>query len=85
MGAGAGSHVNERVPPAPEPPTGYIQPNTQMEKAVTTTTDLTAALAVLRDDYTYRVNLLLDEGREDLAARLADRYVEDAARLVAAA
>lgn len=40
------------------------------------TLDVTTRLEELRDDYTYRVNLLLDEGREDLA----DRYVEDQAR-----
>jgi hypothetical protein len=49
---------------------------------MTTTIDTTAALAALQDDYTYRVNMLLDEGREDLAAALADRYVEDAAAIV---
>lgn len=43
----------------------------------------TARLEELRDDYTYRVNLLLDEGREDLAAELADQYLEDAARALA--
>ncbi len=43
----------------------------------------TARLEELRDSYTYRVNLLLDEGREDLAAKLADQYVEDAARALA--
>ncbi len=46
------------------------------------TISLTEQLAVLRDDYTYRVNLLLDEGRDDLAARLADRYVDDAFRVM---
>ncbi len=51
---------------------------------MTATIDLTEELAALRDDYTYRVNLLLDEGRDDLAARLADRYVEDAFRVVRA-
>jgi hypothetical protein len=49
---------------------------------MTTTYDLTAEITALQDDYTYRVNLLLDEGREDLAATLADRYIDDAARLV---
>ncbi len=44
------------------------------------TLDVTTRLEELRDDYTYRVNLVLDEGREDLAAELADRYVEDLAR-----
>ncbi len=49
---------------------------------MSTTIDMTTELAELQDDYTYRVNLLLDEGREDLAAVLADRYIEDAAALV---
>ncbi len=44
--------------------------------------DLNAELSALQDDYTYRVNLLLDEGREDLATELSDRYVQDAADLV---
>jgi hypothetical protein len=52
---------------------------------VTATRTLSTQLAALQDDYTYRVNLLLDEGREDLAARLADRYLEDAARLMRSA
>jgi hypothetical protein len=51
----------------------------------TTTPDLTARLEALRDEYTYRVNLLLDEGREDLATRLADDYVEEATRALAEA
>ncbi len=47
------------------------------------TLDLTTRLEQLRDDYTYRVNLLLDEGREDLAVKLSDEYVEAAARVLA--
>jgi hypothetical protein len=31
-------------------------------------------LIVLSADYTDRVNVLLDEGRQDLALRLADEY-----------
>lgn len=50
---------------------------------MTTTLDLATRLAALQDHYTYRVNLLLDEGREDLAAQLADQYPDDAARLLA--
>ncbi|MDQ2748158.1 MAG: hypothetical protein M3Y44_01265 [Actinomycetota bacterium] len=48
-----------------------------------TTYDLTTRLATLRDEYTYRVNMLLDEGREDLAAQMADDYVDEAARVLA--
>ena len=47
-----------------------------------TTSSYDAELAALRDDYTYRINLLLDEGREDLATALSDRYVEDAAAIL---
>ncbi len=50
-----------------------------------TTVDLTARLEALRDEYTYRVNMLLDEGREDLATALADDYVDEATRALAAA
>ncbi|PZS14646.1 MAG: hypothetical protein DLM57_14145 [Pseudonocardiales bacterium] len=50
-----------------------------------TTTDLTTRLEALRDEYTYRVNMLLEEGREDLATELADNYVDDAARTLAEA
>jgi hypothetical protein len=39
-------------------------------------------LAELSDDYTYRVNLLLDEGREDLAARLAAEYERESLALL---
>lgn len=48
----------------------------------TTLFDLDAELSALQDDYTYRVNMLLDEGREDLAAELSDQYVQDAADMV---
>ena len=48
-----------------------------------TTIDVTARLETLRDEYTYRLNLLLDEGREDLAAKLSDEYLEAAARILA--
>jgi hypothetical protein len=50
---------------------------------VNTTIDLTTRLEQLRDEYTYRLNLLLDEGREDLAAKLNDEYLEAAARALA--
>jgi hypothetical protein len=55
------------------------------ETNVNTTLDLTTRLEALRDEYTYRVNMLLDEGREDLAAALADDYVEEATRALAEA
>ncbi len=48
-----------------------------------TTLALDARMEQLRDSYTYRVNMLLEEGREDLAAELADQYPEDAARTLA--
>jgi hypothetical protein len=44
--------------------------------------DLRRDLESLQDDYTYRVNLLLDEGREDLASVVADQYVAAAADLL---
>ena len=43
-------------------------------------TTLTTRLEELQDDYTYRVNMLLEENREDLAAKLAEQYPDDAAR-----
>jgi hypothetical protein len=43
----------------------------------------TDTLAELSDDYTYRVNMLLDEGREDLAARLAAEYERESLTLLA--
>ncbi|HEY2041382.1 MAG TPA: hypothetical protein VGH11_01805 [Jatrophihabitans sp.] len=46
---------------------------------------LDARLAALQDEYTYRVNMLLEEDRTDLAARLAEEYVEEAHQLVQAA
>ncbi len=49
---------------------------------VTLSPDLTTRLEELRDDYTYRVNMVLDEDREDLAAQLADQYLEEAAGVV---
>ncbi len=42
-----------------------------------TATDLTARLEALREEYTYRVNMLLEEGREDLATKLSDEYFEE--------
>ena len=57
-------------------------PVTNDGDAVNTTIDLTTRLETLRDEYTYRLNLLLDEGREDLAAKLSDEYVDAAARVL---
>lgn len=49
-----------------------------------TSPDMTSdRLRELQDEYTYRVNLLLDEGREDLAARVAEGYLDDVARALA--
>jgi len=42
----------------------------------------TDRLTELSEDYTYRVNMLLDEGREDLAAKLAAQYEREALRLL---
>ncbi len=53
-----------------------------MTPSTTDTTDTAARLAELRDEYTYRVNLLLDEGREDLAVRVADEYAAATNRLL---
>lgn len=39
-------------------------------------TATTTHLRELAEDYTYRVNMLLEENREDLAAKVADRYTE---------
>jgi hypothetical protein len=39
-------------------------------------------LAALQDEYTYRLNILLEEDRVDLACKLADKYVDEAAQLV---
>jgi hypothetical protein len=52
-------------------------------RAVTYTVGQTDTLAELSDDYTYRVNMLLDEGREDLAVRLAAEYERETFALLA--
>jgi len=44
--------------------------------------DLNAELQQLQDDYTYRVNTVIEENREDLAYRLSDEYEREAAQLV---
>jgi hypothetical protein len=52
------------------------------ERLLNTTLDLTTRLEKMQDEYTYRVNMLLDENREDLAAKLADQYTEEATRVL---
>jgi len=47
-----------------------------------TESNLTAKLNKLQDDYGYRVNLLLDQGREDLAREIADEHLVKATELV---
>lgn len=42
----------------------------------------TDALTQLSDEYSYRVNLLLDEGREDLARKLAEQYEREGVTLL---
>jgi phage shock protein A len=42
----------------------------------------TDALTELSDEYSYRVNLLLDEGREDLARKLAEQYEREGLSLL---
>lgn len=43
----------------------------------------TTRLRELQDDYTYRLNMLLEDNREDLAAKLADQYLAEAHALCA--
>lgn len=47
-------------------------------------TATTSRLQELAEDYTYRVNMLLDEDREDLAVKVADQYTAAVARALAA-
>ena len=42
--------------------------------------DETRRLQELHDDYAWRVNAAIGEGREDLVWRLVDEYVDDALR-----
>jgi hypothetical protein len=44
--------------------------------------DLTAELEALHDDYVYRVNALIEAGRDDLVRALVDDYFEVATRLI---
>ncbi|MGI8664957.1 MAG: hypothetical protein ACR2N4_02835 [Jatrophihabitans sp.] len=43
---------------------------------------LDVRLARLQDEYTYRVNMVLEEDRTDLAEQLSQDYLDDAARLL---
>lgn len=49
---------------------------------MTSTTELSTQLEVLQDDYTFRINVLVEEGREDLVADLSAEYAIDAAALM---
>jgi hypothetical protein len=49
---------------------------------VTTALDLTTQLENLENDYTYLVNELLEEDREDLASKAAQEYLDKVLRLV---
>jgi hypothetical protein len=42
----------------------------------------TERLKRLEEQYAYRINLLLEEDREDLAAQLSDVYLEHAKRVL---
>jgi hypothetical protein len=55
-------------------------PRTSRPEKTMTTVELTARLEKLQDEYTYKVNMLLEENREDLAAKLADQYTDEATR-----
>jgi len=44
---------------------------------------LDARLRALHDDYVWKVNAAVAEGRDDLVRRLSDEYVEEAAHLLA--
>ena len=46
------------------------------------TGELSESLAELSGEYTCRLNMLLDEGREDLAAGLANDYERDVLHLL---
>ena len=43
----------------------------------------TARLRELHEDYAWKVNAAVAEGREDLIRRLSDEYVEEAVRVLA--
>jgi hypothetical protein len=43
---------------------------------------ISEGLRSLHEEYTYKINLVLDEGREDLAHQLAAEHADDALRLI---
>jgi tRNA(Met) C34 N-acetyltransferase TmcA len=49
---------------------------------VSVTGELSESLADLSGDYSCRLNMLLDEGREDLAVKLADDFERDVLQLL---
>jgi hypothetical protein len=52
---------------------------------VSVTGELSESLAELSGEYSCRLNMLLDEGREDLAVRLADDFERDVLHLLGGA
>jgi hypothetical protein len=55
--------------------TGAQKPETQLSASDSTS----QYLEYLREAYTYKVNAALERGREDLAAEVADDYLDEAA------
>jgi hypothetical protein len=53
--------------------TGAQKPETQLSASDSTS----QYLEYLREAYTYKVNAALERGREDLAAELADDYLDE--------
>ncbi len=51
---------------------------------MSTPQNVSECLRSLHEEYTQKVNLVLDEGREDLAYQLSDAYADDALRLITA-
>jgi hypothetical protein len=49
---------------------------------MTTMIDFDTRMRELREDYTYRVNEFIAEGREDLAYRLAEEFEAEAIALL---
>jgi hypothetical protein len=45
--------------------------------------ELTARLRELHDDFVWRVNAAVAEGREDLVRQLPEQYLEEAVRMLA--
>lgn len=56
-----------------------------LREVAPTAEDLTAHLRRLHEAHVEKVNTALDEGREDLAAELADSYMDEALRAITAA